>query len=157
MLHVIENERLYPFMVPFFSTHRSGVLTMLFGRYMAGATWNCCCLGAHSVYTIQPGTSLQCHFIQSHIHRAHACLAATCHLHFWQSDQGLLRASAVTQGWNGYHITIHCRSSYKEPLNEGTVPGSSSSVTFWLQLLLKVHAYVWRNDRVPAEGMAFPS
>ena len=51
----------------------------------------------------------------------------------------------------------NCRNSYKEPLKEGTVPGSSSSVTFWLQLLLKVQAYVWRNAKVPAEGMAFPS
>ena len=24
------------------------------------------------------------------------------HLHFWQYDRGLLRATAVTRGWNGY-------------------------------------------------------
>ena len=30
--------------------------------YMAGTTWNCCRLGACSVYTIQPRTSLQSHF-----------------------------------------------------------------------------------------------
>ena len=29
-------------------------------------------------------------------------LAVTCHLHFWQNDRGLLRATAVTRGWNGY-------------------------------------------------------
>ena len=42
---------------------------------MAGATWklhgwchvNCCRLGANSVYTIQPCSRLQRHFIQSHI------------------------------------------------------------------------------------------
>ena len=28
----------------------------------------------------------------------HACLAVTCHLHFWQNDQGLLHATAVTRG-----------------------------------------------------------
>ena len=39
-----------------------------------------------------------CHFIKSHTHKMHACLAATCHLHFWQNDQDLLRATAVTQG-----------------------------------------------------------
>ena len=32
----------------------------------------------------------------------YACLAVTCHLHFWQNDRGLLRATAVTRGWNGY-------------------------------------------------------
>ena len=30
------------------------------------------------------------------------CLAVTCRLHFWQNDRGLLRATAVTRGWNGY-------------------------------------------------------
>ena len=62
----------------------------------------CCSLGACSVSTIQPCTSSQCHFIQSHIGRVYACLAVTCHLHFWQNDRGLLRATALTRGWNGY-------------------------------------------------------
>ena len=38
-------------------------------------------LGASSVYTIQPCTMPR-HFMQSHIHRVHECLAVTCHLHF---------------------------------------------------------------------------
>ena len=40
--------------------------------------------------------------MQSHIRKVHACLAVTCHLHFWQNDWDLLRAAAVTRGWNGY-------------------------------------------------------
>ena len=43
-----------------------------------------------------------CHFTQSHIREVHACLAVTCHLHLWQNDRGLLRATAVTRVWNGY-------------------------------------------------------
>ena len=62
----------------------------------------CCRFGASSVYTIQPCTGLQCHFIQSHIGRVYVCLAVTCHLHFWQNVRDLLRATAVTRGWNGY-------------------------------------------------------
>ena len=27
-----------------------------------------------------------------------ACLSVTCHLHFWQIDQGLLIATVVTEG-----------------------------------------------------------
>ena len=42
-----------------------------------------------------------CHFIQSHIRKVHAYLAVTCHQHFWQNDRDLLRATAVTRGWNG--------------------------------------------------------
>ena len=30
------------------------------------------------------------------------CLAVICLLHFWQTDRDLLRATAVTHGWNGY-------------------------------------------------------
>ena len=37
----------------------------------------CCRFGAGFVYTIQPCTRLQCHFIQSHISRVYACLAVT--------------------------------------------------------------------------------
>ena len=37
-----------------------------------------------------------CHFIRSHIRRLHVCLTVTCHLHFWQNNRDLLRASAVT-------------------------------------------------------------
>ena len=40
-----------------------------------------------------------CHFMQSHIRKVYACLAVTCHLHFWQNDRDLLRATAVTRGW----------------------------------------------------------
>ena len=45
-----------------------GVLTALFGCYMAYATWNCCHIGTCSVHTVQPCTSLQCNFIWSHMH-----------------------------------------------------------------------------------------
>ena len=34
--------------------------------------------------------------MQSHIRKVYACLAVTCHLHFWQNDRDLLRATDVT-------------------------------------------------------------
>ena len=82
-----------------------GVLALLF---IACALWllhgwcqvKCCRFGASFVCTIQPCPRLQCHFIQSHI--VYACLAVTCRLLFWQNDRNLLRATAVTRGWNGY-------------------------------------------------------
>ena len=49
-----------------------------------------------------PYNHAPCHFMQSHIRKAHACLAVTCHLHFWQNDLDLLSANAVTRGWNEY-------------------------------------------------------
>ena len=96
MSHVILKEWQYHYFIA------RGVLTALFGCSMAGATWNCCCLVANYVYTIQPCTSLQCYFKRSHIVRGHAYLAVTCHLHFWQNDRDLLRATTVTLWWNGY-------------------------------------------------------
>ena len=49
-----------------------------------------------------PYNHAACHFMQNHIHNVYACLAVTCHLHFWQNDRDLLRAAAVTWGWNRY-------------------------------------------------------
>ena len=88
----------------------------------------CCRFGADSVYTSQPCTRLQCHFIQSHIGRVCMCLAVTCHLHFWQNDQDLLRVTAVTRGWNGYRNKSQHRKSTLEkkilpPLLPGLEPG----------------------------------
>ena len=66
---------------------------------MAGATWNAAILER---VLCTPYNHPPCHFMQSHIHKVYACLAVTCHLHFWQHDRDLLRAAVVTQGWNGY-------------------------------------------------------
>ena len=40
--------------------------------------------------------------MQSHVCRVCACLAVTCHLHFWQNDRDLLRTTEVTWVQNGY-------------------------------------------------------
>ena len=90
------------------------LVSALFGCYMAGATWNCCCLSMHSLYAIQPCMSLQCRLLQSHIRMVHVCLAVTSHLHFWQNDQDLLCATAETQGWNGHQN----KSQYKKLTQE---------------------------------------
>ena len=55
-----------------------------------------------------------CHFMQSHIRKVYACLAVTCHLHFWQNDRDLLRATVVTRGWNGYRNKSQHRKSTLE-------------------------------------------
>ena len=80
--------------------HASGVAAALFGCYIAGATRNCCHVGAFCVH--HTTIDMSRHFRQSYTRRAHEYLAATCHLHFWQKDRDLLRATAVTRGWNGY-------------------------------------------------------
>ena len=71
---------------------------------MAGATRNCCYLGAFCVHhtTMHRVNHAPCHFMQSHIRKVYACLAVTCHLRFWLNDRGLFRATVVTRGWNGY-------------------------------------------------------
>ena len=88
--------------------HWSGAPTVLFCRYMAGATWNSCCLTGCSVYTKQPCTMSR-HFMQSRIPRVvHVCLAVTSHVHFWQNDWILLCATVVTRGRNRYgHKSQH--------------------------------------------------
>ena len=80
----------------FFNTHRSGVLTALAWL----VSHETAAVSAQVPYT--PYNHAPCDFMQSHIRKVYVCLAVTCHLHFWQNDQDLLRATAVTQGWNGY-------------------------------------------------------
>ena len=65
--------------------------------------------------------------MQSHIRKVYACLAVTCHLHFWQNDRGPLRATVVTRGWNGYRNKIQHRKLTLEkkilpPLLQGFEP-----------------------------------
>ena len=84
------------FIARFLNIHRSGVLTAL--------AW----LVPHETAAISaqvlctPYNHAQCHFMQSHIRKVYACLAVTCHLHFWRNDRDLLHATAVTRGWNAY-------------------------------------------------------
>ena len=72
--------------------HRSGVLTAL--------AW----LVPHETAAVSmqvlctPYNNAPCHFMHSHIRKVYACLAVTCHLHFWQNDRDLLRATVVTRG-----------------------------------------------------------
>ena len=42
--------------------------------------------------------------------RVYACFDVTCHLHFWQDDQGLLRATAVTWGLNRHPVRVSTQS-----------------------------------------------
>ena len=55
-------------------------------------------------------------------------LAVTYRLHFWQNDRDLLRATAVTQGWNGYrnksqHRKLTLEKRFLPQLLRGLEPG----------------------------------
>ena len=124
--HVILHEWI-AFHSMFLNIHQSGVLTTL--------TWlvphETAAISAHSVYTIQA----LYHFMQSRICKVHAYLAVTCHLHFWQNDWGLLRATAVTRGWNGYwnksqHRKLTPERKILPPLLQGFEPMTFRS---WVQ------------------------
>ena len=72
-----------------------------------------------------------CHFMQSHIRKVHACLAVTCHLHFWQNDRALLRATAVTRDDTDTEISQHRKSTLEKkilpPLLQGFEPATFPS------------------------------
>ena len=126
--HVILHEWI-AFHSAFLNIHRSGGLKALAWL----VPYETAAISARSVYTIQP-----CHFMQSHIRKVYACLAVTCHLHFWQNDRGLLRATAVTRGWNGYRNKSQHRKSTLEkkilpPLQQGFEPATFQS-------------WVWRSN-----------
>ena len=55
-------------------------------------------------------TNAEARFNKIHIRKVYACLAVTCHLHFWQNDRDFLRATVVTREWNGYRNKSQHRS-----------------------------------------------
>ena len=66
------------------------------------------------------------------IRKVYACLAVTCHLHFWQNDRDFLRATVVTRGWNGYRNKSQHRKSTLEkkilpPFQQGFEPTTFQS------------------------------
>ena len=108
----------------FLNIHRSGVLTAL--------AWLVPQESADRESQSQrilctPYNHAPCHFMQSHIRKVYACLAVTCHLHFWQNDRGLLHATEVTWGWNGYqnksqHRKLTLEKKILLPLQQGFEP-----------------------------------
>ena len=79
-----------------------------------------------------PYNHAPCHFMQSHIRKVYACLAVTCHLHFWQNNRCLSRATAVTRGWNGYqnknqHRKLTLEKKILPPLLQGFEPATFRS------------------------------
>ena len=66
------------------------------------------------------------------IRKVYACLAVTCHLHFWQNDRDFLRATVVTRGWNGYrNKSQHGKSTLEKkilpPFQQGFEPATFQS------------------------------
>ena len=77
-------------------------------------------------------TNAEARFNKSHIRKVYACLAVTCHLHFWQNDRDFLRATVVTQGWNRYRNKSQHRKSTLEkkilpPFQQGFEPATFQS------------------------------
>ena len=77
-------------------------------------------------------TNAEARFNKIHIRKVYACLAVTCHLHFWQNDRDFLRATVVTRGWNGYRNKSQHRKSTLEkkilpPFQQGFAPATFQS------------------------------
>ena len=79
------------------------------------------------------------HFVQSHTRKVNVCLTVICHLYFWQNDgtfwhndRDILRATAVTRGWNGYrnksqHRKLTLEKQTLPPLLQGFEPATFQS------------------------------
>ena len=79
--------------------------------------------------------------------RMYACLGVTFHLHFWQNDRGVLRATAVTRRRNGHRVRVStqsylwrerkksrrfCRDSNSQPFDhESVAPTNKLSPSRW--------------------------
>ena len=110
--------------------------------------WTRNCFGTCSVYTVQPRTSLQSHFIPSHVCAVHACLAVTCHLHLSKNDQDLLRATALTRGWNGYRNETRRKLTLKWNILPPLLPGFEPE-TFRSRVR---HSNYWALPALPTDS-----
>ena len=84
------------------------------------------------------------------------CLAVNCHMHFWQNDRDLLRATAVTRWWNGYRNKSQHRKSTLEkkilpPLQQGFEPA-----TFQSRVRRSNHGPVYRYMALTTELSPLP-
>ena len=89
-------------------------------------------LRCHLTYQGQVVPNAEARFNKIHIRKVYACLAVTCHLHFWQNDRDFLRATVVTRGWNGYRNKSQHRKSTLEkkilpPFQQGFEPATFQS------------------------------
>ena len=96
-------------------------------------------LRCHLTYLGQVVTNAEARFSKIHIRKVYACLAVTCHLHFWQNDRDFLRATVVTRGCNGYWNKSQHRKSTLEkkilpPFQQGFEPTTFQS---------RVRCYHW--------------
>ena len=99
-LHVILHSA--AFYSVFLNIHQSGVLTvlaLLVPHETAAILAQVLC----TTYNHAP-----CHCMQSHIHKVYACLAVTCHLHFWQNDRDLLHATTMHHVTSGKTTYVRC-------------------------------------------------
>ena len=55
--------------------------------------------------------------------KVYMCLSETCHLHFWQNDQGLLHATAVMRVWNGHRMRVSTQSTLEKNTLLPLLPG----------------------------------
>ena len=112
-----------------------------------------------------PYSHAPCHFTQSHLRKVRAYnLAVTCHPRFWQNDWGLLHATVVTQGWNGYqnksqHRKLTLEKKVLLPLLQGFEP-----TTFWSWVQRSNHwgipapqvrAYLTKSDILMSHGTVY--
>ena len=99
---------------------------------MDGATWNSCRLRTSSVYTIQPCTSSQGHFIPIHKFEPSACnfgttILFTCH---WGN-----------RGWNGYWD----ESAQKADTGEENSPAAPAGLKLMTLSITSLGLYPWVN------------
>ena len=82
------------------------VVAWLLPRETAAASAQVLCRKPYNHTPFYSGTS-----VKTSIDRGCVCLGVTCHLHFWQNDQDLLRVTAVT--WGGTDTEIS-RSQHRK-------------------------------------------
>ena len=82
-------------------------------------------------------------------------LIVTCHLRFWQNGRGLLRATVVTRGWNGYrNKSQHKKLTLEKKILPPLPAGDESNGTF-LQFMFVSHYFGSLNHQTECTSVIF--
>ena len=120
------------------------------GCCMTDVTWKCCRPGdfcVHHNYNQAPRHITS--WLKSRILMVHACLAVTCHLHFWQNDLGLLRVASVTgEGETDMEMSQHRNFTLAKKILPPLLPGLEPA-TYRSQVRRSNHRVISMSTDVP--------
>ena len=123
-----------------FSMSTEVVPAPLVVTWLVPRDWNYCRLGASSVHTIKLCTSLQGHFIRSHVRRVYVCLAVSCQSNF-NTTSGIFYVAI--RAFLDYHYYLRSWSLCQKCKWQVIAKWHTRILRIWLPVLKVTSSVIW--------------